>query len=219
MATPPRLSRVLPAVLYNIVPDNSYTDFCNKIDSLLILAAADYKIRAYRSTWSNYGYLFWLFWFLVCYIVFIHSMFNDTSIPDRYFIIAATSVIICIIFTVTVRFWMKGSTGVTPATQTILEIREECEAMTNRTPHASFHVVLTALATALRGRDLLVNPIAYIEVSVSVIGFELAKTNVGLLSTDIRDGNGNNTANISHPAVNSTSPVTNNYQTFDEFKT
>ena len=215
--TAPRLARVLPAVLYNIVTERSYIDFCNKIDLLLSTAEADYMIRANRLRWSNYGYLFWVLWFSGCYFGVMTRSSDTYTMSDLFFYISTASVVACIIFTAAMWIWMNCSTGVTPATTAIREIRDECEAMTNRTPHVSFHVVLTPLATALRAQHSHANPITCIEVSVSPIGFELAKSNVGMISTENakRSASGNRPADMSHPAVSTKSPVTHDYQQLD----
>jgi hypothetical protein len=210
-AAAPRLSRTLPAVLYNIVPESSYADFCNKIDPLLSLAADDYKIRARRNLWSNYGAIFWMVWFLICFIGSLSHSIDGSSVPDQYFYITVASFAVGLIYMVIMRIWMNTSTGVTPAAQTMQTIRDECAAMTKRTPHASFHVVLTPLATALRAHHLHANPIACIEVSVSVIGFELARANGGMTNMEMHHANGTKTADTSHPAVSTTSPVTSDY--------
>ena len=209
--TPPRLSRVLPAVLYNIVPESSYIDFCNKIDSSLSIAAADHTIRAYRLLWSNGGIAIWSLWFFGFFICVILLQDGKSAISDIYLYIMAASAVVCAIYMTAVRIWMNSPTGVTPAVVAIREIRDECEAMTNRTPHASFHVALTPIAKAFRSQ-MHSNPIACIEVSVSVIGFELARSNGGMQSSEISNTNGNTSVDVSHPAISTTSPTSNEYQ-------
>ena len=79
--------------------------------------------------------------------------------------------------------------------------------MSNRTPRASFHVVLSTFGrTTIRNKQLHVNPIACIAVNLSAIGFEIARTNVGAISTEIDDASRINTV------ISTTSPVTNDYQ-------
>ena len=204
----PRLSRVLPALLYNVVSESSYFDFCDKIDSLLCIAAVDYKCRANRLLWWNLGMLF-------CWILIL-TMYVLSSLAGKYYtLIAIIVIMICIIYLVTIRIWMNCPTGAAPATETMKEIRAECEAMTNRTPHASFHIVLTPFATSLRAHHLYTNPILFIEVSVSVVGFEIARMKAGLPSIAAKNNSGSNTNSVPPPALHTTSTVTNDYQQLD----
>ena len=204
--SPPRLSHALPVALHNIVPEGSYSDFCNKINSLLCLAAADNKIRANSSIWLKCGIACLSLGISVCLIGAIWYM-DKLSNSMLFFYMGITVLIASYIHEATIRVWIESATGVTTASRILREIREECDTMSNRTPHASFHVVLSTFGTtAIRNKQLHVNPIACIAVNLSGIGFEIARTNVGAISTEIHDAIRINTATIT------TSPVTNDYQ-------
>ena len=205
--TAPRLSRVLPAILYNVVAESSYLDFCDKIDPLLSLAAMDYKCRAKRLLWWNLGFTFWVVVFFGCYF----ATLLELSKSDLFHYLTCIFAIVGISYLVIIRIWMNCPTGTTPATETMKEIRAECEAMTHRTPHASFHVVLSPLATAVRVHHLYANPIQFIEVSLSVVGIELART-TGLPRSEAHNTSGINTLSATPPAVLAASTVTNDYQ-------
>lgn len=214
-AKAPRLSRVLPAVLYNIVTERSYIEFCDKIDALLAIAAVDWKCRANRLAWSNYGVFFWTLWFVGFFMMNTRYLFDDDSgntPPKLYYILLLSSFAVCVGYFVVIRIWMVQPTGAPPAAETMQEIRAECEAMTKRTPHASFHVVLSPLATALRGHSFARNTISCIEVSVSVDGFELAKTNNGVRSTEAHNNSEIKTSDAPRSAIHATSVVSNDYQ-------
>jgi hypothetical protein len=146
--------------------------------------------------------LFWIFFASI-------SRLHDWAL---FYYTAYILTIVSIIYLVTIRIWMNCPTGTTPATETMKEIRAECEAMTKRTPHASFHVVLSPLATALRGHHLYANPIAFIEVSVSVVGFELARMKAGLPRSEAFNTRGSKNSSVPPPALQTTSAVTNDYQ-------
>ena len=208
--TAPRLSRVRPALLYDIVAETSYIDFCTTIDALLSRMAVDYRCHAKRLLWWNLGMAFWIV--VLCGFYFA-ALLQLKSVLFYYS--AYTCFILSIMYMVTVRIWMNCPTGTIPATETMKEIRAECEVMTNRTPHASFHVVLTPFATTLRGHHhLYANPIGFIEVSVSVVGFELAKAKAGLTPSAAPNTNENNKGNVSLPALHTTSTVTSDYHLY-----
>ena len=193
----PRLSRVLPAVLYNYVPEHSYIEFCNTIDELLRLAAVDYKCRADRFRWWSYGILFWFYWF---FAIFLSYCLAENSGEDDYIRIHLpvfiVSIVICPIYFFVIRTWINSSTGVVPATDTVRRIREECDAMTYRTPYASFHLVTTSPYTPCGGGHLYENPIVRIEVSVVATGLDVGKV-------------------YPLPTVNTSSAVTSDYQSLE----
>jgi hypothetical protein len=183
----PQLSRVLPAALYNYVPETSYIEFCNKINELLSLVAADCKCREYRLRWWRYGSLFWLYWFFAL-LLSVLSESGVNSVRRLLFIVSITMFPVSMII---IWEWLISPTGVAPAADTVLKIREECEEMTNRTPYASFNLVTSQLHTTSVG-GLYKNPIERIEVSLSASGLDVGKAS-------------------SHPTVNTTSAVTSDY--------
>jgi hypothetical protein len=96
---------------------------------------------------------------------------------------------------------MNRPTGVKPAAETVADIRMECEAMSNRTPCATFHLVATPNQSILVRQCLKKIPIDHIDVSISATGFQVLGTSTG--------------NDVPHPAVHTTTSVTNDYRQLD----
>lgn len=194
---PQRLSRILPATLYSYVTETSYIEFCNKIDALLISVNTEFKCREKRLAYWNFGLPLWFGWFLG--ILINYSTFSF------YFMIV--SVAICVIYMGTIRIWMNCSTGEKPVEETVREIHAECEAMTNRSPGASFRLVTSPLLT----KSFRIYPINHIEVNISPFGMgEQGKLNDGM-----KQNEPSYSTDDSRPVAPTTSAVTSDYQQLD----
>ena len=202
----PRLSRIMPAVINRYVPEWSFIEFCDNIDTLLIAAATDYRCRANRSSWWNNGVTIWVGWFLGL----ILSGSSDDAFPDTFLVV---SIVVCILSLVTIRIWMNCSTGVKPAAETLSDIRLECEAMSKRTTCASFHLATSPLRMIHFQQYLNKIPIEYIAVSVSDTGFELIRD----MSERMKENDTvtNTGSGVPHSADHTKSAVTSDYRQLD----
>ena len=211
--TAPRLSRTMPAALYQYVPETSFAEFRDKIDALLRAAATDYRCRANRSSWWINSVMFWFYWFI---IMIFNGLFTfDSGIPDRFYKMMVISIVICVLHLGAMIIWMNRSTGAKPATETLSEIRTECLAMSTRTPCASFHLVTSRFSMILVRQYLNKVPIEYIEVSISASGFEVANGSDAMIHTDTLNTSKKASSGVPHPAVQTTSAVTNDYRQLD----
>ena len=107
----------------------------------------------------------------------------------------------------TIRIWMNCSTGEKPVEETVREIHAECEAMTNRSPGASFRLVTSPLLT----KSFRIYPINHIEVNISPFGMgEQGKLNDGM-----KQNEPSYSTDDSRPVAPTTSAVTSDYQQLD----
>ena len=93
----PRLSRVMPAVLYKYVPESSYVEFCNNIDALLMLADTDYRCLARRSSWWSFGVMFWIYWFFGTFLHVVVSKDDGSELSDRFYTYLIVCFAICVL--------------------------------------------------------------------------------------------------------------------------
>lgn len=213
--TAPRLSRIMPAILYKYVPERTFIEFCDRIDVLLNAAATDYRCRANRLSWWTPSVIFWVY--LIIIMIFSGQFTSDAGDLGLSYKFLVILIVICVLHLGTIGIWMRRSTGVKPAIETLSEIRAECEAMSNRTPCASFHLVTSPLSMTYLRQYLQKIPIECIEVSISAAGFELlGNMNDGVVRKDaVNISCTNISSNALHPAVHTTSAVNSDYRQLD----
>ena len=211
----PRLSRVMPAVLYKYVPESSYVEFCNNIDALLSLADTDYRCRARQSSWWSFGVMFWIYWVFFMFIQVVAHKDDASELSDRFYRFLIVCFAICVLHLGAIRIWMCRPTGVPPAADTVSEIRAECEAMTNRTPCASFHLITSTSSMIILRQYMNKTPIERIEVNVAAVGYEYEVSSDRILQNEAHISNRNTSSGVPHSAVHSESAVTSDYRQLD----
>lgn len=198
----PRMSRSLPAALYGIVNVADYEAFCNKLDELFDALDSEYRRRKKRFWWMYGGIYAWFMYFIVFAQIFDYQY-------------TMLSFFLCAIHISTVLMCTARPTGVKPDKETMRDIRTECEAMTNRTPYVSFHVVLMSTPAAARGAWLQMNTIDHIGVSIAGNATAAVSASAGAVNSimvDTHDTKSDDAAGSPEPVVYAQAVLNGKYQ-------
>jgi hypothetical protein len=205
----PRISRTIPAALYGIVHATPFRTFCDKLDGLLDQLDAEQRRRRKRFWWMYRSIYIWFLYFVVFAPIFF------TKVSDSFPIVPLlVSLCICVIQLCTVWGFTERRAGVKTDAEVMREIRLECEEMTNRTPYASFQVVVKSVAIVARGWWLKMSTVDHIAVSISSAATATgdAATAVSVVKADTRNSKVDVAADHQEPVIYAQAVSNGGYQ-------
>lgn len=138
------MCRTMPAILYGMVDETSFSHFCDQLDMALLQLHIEQRRKRMRYSASIYGFLFCLS---------LHAYLSDFVFhhdPDRIpidFILACWALYL---ITIVVMAICNSSDFV--ERQALAKLRMICEEMSNKVHfHASFHVAMVPMSIVSRG--------------------------------------------------------------------
>jgi hypothetical protein len=179
-----RVSRTMPAILYGMVDESSFSLFCDQLDAALLCLQIEHQRKRVRASICLYG----IFFCFAAQTLFIQV---EYYIPDMHAFDLALAFWFVYLIMIAVMVMVIFCHSDSVERQAVAKIRAICEEMSNRLhSQVSFQVVMVPMSVSFRNRGFCgecMSPnhtVDHISVSVSrMIRYSTLTTGASLVGT------------------------------------